>query len=376
MTTVSLEPLTMEAAARFWRGKVKLGPAEFRKLSDEAKIRAFAVSNIAKGDELDTVYKALQAAIEEGISYGEFKKRCAEIFARRGWTGKREWRVQTIFRTNIQTAYNVGRYQKQKELAEYFPYLQYNAVNDRRTRPTHRALDGKVFPVDHPFWDTWYPPNGYRCRCSTLSLTEGQVKRQGLTVETQDPTDTPVEIANPVTGEKMTVQQLLPDPGFDHHPGKVWLETVGETLTERLKKWPDQVGRDQVGRMIAGGPFGKWYEKPSGNWPVGRLRKDQAAAIGTEARTVMLSGETAGKQKLRHPKLSAGEYLYVQGAIERGEQIREGERNLVFILEEDGYVCVVKSTVSGNGVFVTSFRRLSQDEARRDSEIARLRRKK
>lgn len=373
--TVSLAPLPMKEAAVFWRDKVKLGPADFKKLSDEAKVRAFAISGIAKGDELTTVYNSLQKAIEQGLSYSDFKKECAEIFERRGWTGKREWRVQNIFRTNIQTAYNVGRYTKQKEMAEYFPYLQYSAVNDRRTRPTHRALDGKIFPVDHAFWDTWYPPNGYRCRCSTLSLTEGQLKRRGLKVEEGDPTDTPIEIADPTTGAKMTTQQLMPDPGFAHHPGKDWLQTVGETLTDRLEKWPEQVGKEELSHMIAGGPFGKWYEKPSGNWPVGRLQEGQAAEIGAKTRTVMLSEETAGKQKLSHPELYADEYRFVQGAIDRGEQIKDGERNLVFIHEEDGYVCVVKSTVTGDGVFVTSFRRLSQAEAKRDSEIARLRRK-
>ena len=372
---VTLEPLAMEAAVKFWRDKVVMSPSAFRKLSDEEKVRAFAVAGIAKGDELSTVYNALQAAIEKGMSFSQFKAECAEIFARRGWTGKREWRVQNIFRTNIQTAYAVGRHQQQQEMKGTFPYLQYNAVNDRRTRPTHRALDGKVFPVDHPFWSTWYPPNGYRCRCSTISLTEGQVKRMGLTVETEDPTDTPVEIADPTTGAKMTVQQLLPDPGFAHHPGKAWMETIGETLAERLEKWPEQIGKEQLAHMIAGGPFSKWYEQPSGNWPVGRMQQNQAAEIGAQTRTVMLSGETAGKQKLRHPELYADEYRFVQSAIDRGEQIKDGERNLVFLLEEDGYVCVVKSTVSGNGVFVTSFRRLSKDEAKRDSEIARLRRK-
>jgi SPP1 gp7 family putative phage head morphogenesis protein len=226
--TVTLDPLTMEAAAEFWRDKVKLGPAQFAALSDEAKIKAFGISGIAKGDELTTVYNSLQAAIEKGISYGEFKKECAGIFERRGWTGQREWRVQNIFRTNIQTAYNSGRYKTQKENAGTFPYLQYNAVNDRRTRPTHAAMDGKVFPLDHPFWDSWYPPNGYRCRCSTLSLTERQVDRMGLKVETSDPTDSPIEIPNQVTGAKMTTQQLLPDPGFDHHPGKVIWGGIGE----------------------------------------------------------------------------------------------------------------------------------------------------
>ncbi|MBU1565574.1 MAG: minor capsid protein [Proteobacteria bacterium] len=253
--TVSLEPLTMQAAADFWRDKIKLGPAEFAALSDEAKIRAFGISGIAKGDELTTVFNSLQAAIEKGISYSEFKKECAEIFARRGWTGKREWRVQNIFRTNIQTAYNSGRYQSQKANADVFPFLQYNAVNDRRTRPIHAAMNGKVFPIGHQFWDTWYPPNGYRCRCSTLSLTEGQVKRLVLTVETFDPTDSPVEIADPVTGAKMTVQQLLPDPGFAHHPGKVIWGGIGEKETFATFKpmaglaGPEDFGRKPLNRI-------------------------------------------------------------------------------------------------------------------------------
>jgi SPP1 gp7 family putative phage head morphogenesis protein len=226
--TVTLEPLTMEAAAAFWKDKVLLGPGDFARLEDEAKIRGFAVSGIAKGDELTSVYNSLQSAIKDGISYGEFKKQCAEIFTRRGWTGKREWRVQNIFRTNIQTAYNAGRWKKQTELAESFPLLQYNAVNDRRTRPTHKAMDGKVFPIGHPFWDIWYPPNGFRCRCSTLSLTEAQAKRMGLQVETEDPTNRTVAIPNPVTGEALHVKQLLPDPGFGHNPGKLAWGGIGE----------------------------------------------------------------------------------------------------------------------------------------------------
>ncbi len=226
--TVTLEPLTMEAAAAFWKDKVLLGPGDFARLEDEAKLRAFAVSGIAKGDELTSVYNSLQSAIKDGISYGEFKKQCAGIFERRGWTGKREWRVQNIFRTNIQTAYNSARWKKQTELAETFPLLQYNAVNDRRTRPTHKAMDGKVFPIGHPFWDIWYPPNGFRCRCSTLSLTEAQAKRRGLTVETEDLTNRTVPIPNPVTGEALHVQQLLPDPGFGYNPGKLAWGGIGE----------------------------------------------------------------------------------------------------------------------------------------------------
>jgi len=48
---------------------------------------------------------------------------------------------------------------------------------------------------------------------------------------------------------------------------------------------------------------------------------------------------------------------------------------VVYLLESAGYVAVVKANKTGQAVFVTSFRRLSADAAKRDSEIRRLRRK-
>ena len=216
--TPELTPLAFVEAIEFWRNKTKVSPSEFTRLSAEAKVKAFAVSGIAKGAEQDTVYNALLASLEKGISFDEFKAQCGDIFTRRGWTGKRAWRVDNIFRTNIQTAYNVGRYQRLAGMTDIFPYWKYSAVNDSRTRPTHLAMNGKVFPADHPFWDTWYPPNGYRCRCSVIPLTASQVKSRGIKVETELPVL--IEPIDPVTGNRMPARQLIPDPGFAYHPGK------------------------------------------------------------------------------------------------------------------------------------------------------------
>jgi SPP1 gp7 family putative phage head morphogenesis protein len=43
--------------------------------------------------------------------------------------------------------------------------LRYSTVEDARVRDTHRAMHGITLPLKHPFWNTNYPPNGYRCRC-------------------------------------------------------------------------------------------------------------------------------------------------------------------------------------------------------------------
>lgn len=47
---------------------------------------------------------------------------------------------------------------------ELFPNLEYSAVMDGRTTVTCIDLNGVVRPVDDPFWNTWYPPNHFKCR--------------------------------------------------------------------------------------------------------------------------------------------------------------------------------------------------------------------
>lgn len=43
--------------------------------------------------------------------------------------------------------------------------LKYITVGDSRVRPGHRKLNGVKKKKGHPFWKTYYPPNGYKCRC-------------------------------------------------------------------------------------------------------------------------------------------------------------------------------------------------------------------
>ena len=218
--TVKPIPLPYKEAERFWKDKIQLPPGKYAMLADEAKLRAFAVSGIAKQAELETVFNSLQKAITDGTTFAEFQKECGAIFEKRGWTGDRAWRVDNIFRTNIQTAYMTGRFKQMKAAAALRPYWQYSAVDDKRTRPTHAALHGLVYPADHPFWDTWYPPNGFRCRCNMKSLSARQVEKRGLEVQSKDITGTLVEPIDPATGNKMPARLLMPDPGFKYNPGK------------------------------------------------------------------------------------------------------------------------------------------------------------
>ncbi|MDD6471780.1 MAG: phage minor head protein, partial [Bacteroidales bacterium] len=48
--------------------------------------------------------------------------------------------------------------------------LQYRTVRDSHVRPEHAALDGVTLPPSDPFWETYYPPNGWNCRCSAIQV--------------------------------------------------------------------------------------------------------------------------------------------------------------------------------------------------------------
>lgn len=164
MAKVTLEPLPFAEAIGYFRDRVPLPPEQYKRLEDEYKTKAFTVGGIAALDVLSDIMKELLKALEEGLTAADFRKSVNQLLEDRGWEGLTRYRADNIFRTNIQTAFNVGRHRQMTDpdIIRRRPYWMYDAVGDRKTRPTHMALDGMVYPADHPFWDTWYPPNGFK----------------------------------------------------------------------------------------------------------------------------------------------------------------------------------------------------------------------
>ena len=48
--------------------------------------------------------------------------------------------------------------------------LQYRTAGDDKVRPEHAALNGVTLPPSDPFWDEYYPPNGWNCRCTVVQV--------------------------------------------------------------------------------------------------------------------------------------------------------------------------------------------------------------
>lgn len=228
---IELKALEPTEAAKFWADKKLVTRQEFDKLGARARERAFTVSGLSGLDELGQVHSAIAAALSGGEILADFKGRLSGLIEAKGWTDRR---VDLIFRTNLQAAYMAGRYAQMKAVADSRPYWRYMAVLDNRTRPEHRALDGLVFRHDHPFWDTWFPPNGFNCRCTVQSLSERQLKERGYTVEEEIPEQ--IEPIDPKTGKPLPPVRIWPDRNFGTNPAADWLAALS----------PEEIDADQL----------------------------------------------------------------------------------------------------------------------------------
>ena len=55
-------------------------------------------------------------------------------------------------------------------------YLQYRTVGDKRVRKTHRMLHNITLPFSSKFWDKYFPPNGWNCRCTVVQVRKDKYK--------------------------------------------------------------------------------------------------------------------------------------------------------------------------------------------------------
>jgi SPP1 gp7 family putative phage head morphogenesis protein len=266
-------------AVAYFESKGMAPTLGWQDMEDEAHAVKFTVAGITKLDVLSDIHQGLKNALANGGTLRQFQDEVEPLLQRKGWLGRglvadehgelqgkrlMPYRLETIFRTNIQSAYAAGRYQQQMRTVAERPYWEYDAVMDNRTRPMHAALNGRVFRADDPIWQTIYPPNGYRCRCWVRALTQAQIKNHPVGVESsagrlvtvQQPYGTQGE-TRPVTAyrDPKTGQLLVPDAGFHLNPGKSYLAGLGQSLLEKGVSAAPQLAAVAVRETLGNNPL-------------------------------------------------------------------------------------------------------------------------
>lgn len=124
--------------------------------------------------------------------------------------------LKTEYDTAIGSSQMASRWvQFQKDKAD-LPLLTYQTVGDKRVRDSHAVLNGVTRKVDDGFWKSYYPPNGWGCRCDVYQDPSGKETAKDKIVT---PTDVPSLFKTNMAANGMAFPK--DHPYFEHVPKEV-----------------------------------------------------------------------------------------------------------------------------------------------------------
>ena len=250
--------LTPKEAVDYLQGREKLTSTfNWQDMWQEEHATQFTVSRLARLDLLQAIQDGILKNVQGDLSRRDWMKNTQTLLEQAGWWGKKEVidpvtgeavtttfdpaRLKLIFDTNTRMAYSAGLWQRIERNKKTHPYIRYITMHDEKVRLSHRAWDNVTLPVDHPFWDTHFPPNGWRCRCRAMSITQAEydagLSPLGESLNKAAPEVKTRDWVNKRTG----VVEQVPigiDPGFAYNPGKATARAanLAQVETQKLAK--------------------------------------------------------------------------------------------------------------------------------------------
>lgn len=185
---------------------VVLPDVYYGKMAGVQRSQSVSIAGLASLEQIKGIIDLVRAVLDGGGTFADFQRK---VKAGELAVALSTARLDNIFRTNVQAAYSRGRYEQQQRVTTNRPYWMYDAINDSRVRPAHLAMDGTILHHTHPWWKTHYTPNGYRCRCTIISLSETQARKRGVS-------------AGPPEAD--------PDEGWDYSVGENYTDPIDKAL--------------------------------------------------------------------------------------------------------------------------------------------------
>lgn len=249
-----------DAMAAFARRGLLQESFRWQDVWQEEHSRAFAVAGVMRLDVLGAFRDELELSLKEGRSLADFAQRIRPRLVREGFWGDvkvtdpdsgeirttrfNNRRLQLIYNVNLRQSHAAGRWARTERSKATQPFILYRTRGDENVRESHRAWDWLCLPVDHPVWETHYPPNDWGCRCYAFAISESGVQRliaAGKPIKRVAPQVRWTAYVNPYTGEVRQVPYGVA-PGFAYNPGKTHAISGARLLAEAVSKAAPDIG--------------------------------------------------------------------------------------------------------------------------------------
>jgi SPP1 gp7 family putative phage head morphogenesis protein len=204
---------------------------------------------------LQALHEGISASVAGNLSRRDWIRESKQLLAHAGWWGEKQVldpatgqmvtttfnpaRLQLIYDTNTRQAAAQGQWERIQRSKASHPYLRYMTMRDDRVRAEHAQWDNVTLPADHPFFQTHFPPCGWRCRCRVTQVSQedydkGQTPAGAAMVKTAPVAQTR-EFTHQRTGDVSMVPAGV-DPGFGAIPTQAArLRELDALVQEKLK---------------------------------------------------------------------------------------------------------------------------------------------
>lgn len=228
----------------------------------------FTVAKAVELDVLNAFRGTIAQAIAEGKGFDNWKPLIEKELTKLGWWQPRmvadptgiqpermvnfssDRRLKTIFWSNMNSARAAGQWERAQRSKKTLPYVLYLRTTSGDPRPEHLLWVGTILPIDHPFWKTHWPPNGWLCKCQVRMISAREAERllgtdrvygrdaDGNEIRIRYTDQVPdlgpdLEYRNRRTGEVSMVPPGI-DPGWQTNPGLARASTLIQNLETKL----------------------------------------------------------------------------------------------------------------------------------------------
>ncbi|SNY91385.1 Phage Mu protein F like protein [Cohaesibacter sp. ES.047] len=369
---------------RYLSGKGIKPSFHWRDVSPREHAFAFTIAKMTKLDLLIDTHASLNKALTDGTPFKAWAKEIAPHLAKEGWWGKKEMidpktgetiiaqlgsprRLKTIYWANTRSARAAGLWERAQRTKKALPYFAYRLGPSERHRPHHASKAGVILPVDDPFWDAWFPPNGWMCKCWIEQITRYRANKLGG--ESERPEIEMVEETNPRTGETVSIPKGV-SFGWHGNPGKNRAQTLVDNLNLKLENagaitpaLPKAIIKE-FWQSRAPEAYSQMSERV--HLPVAYVPKWQGKLDG-KTPLVVVSSDTVSVKVGKHMAVEASAFVNVQDVLEFGEAYqRKGRRDTTVFHRVDGVWWAVALQRSKDGYFyIATFFRTSSGYVQR-----------
>lgn len=277
--------------------------------------RVFTIKGIASVDLLSDMQKSLSLALLNGRNFTEWKKDAQGLLSQ-GNALLSDKRLEQIYHQNILNSYNQGRKMAQDNLKGEI-YYRYVAINDSRTRLSHKLLHNTILPREHSFWEKHYPGSDFGCRCRVEAYTKEQLDRFGLKVSNISDMPNVPQTQYDISDNNAALAHILNQKLKAHanNPNAITrIKAIAEFIQQRNVRFKE------INEL--------WHTKdPQKSANICKTPKQLKEIFKTEAPYIQIRANVISDHKSRHPEVDAFDYALIADMLERIDSIYQDEKS-------------------------------------------------